>query len=294
VYFLFEVGGGEARHRLIQGVWNLGHLALFMLLCIAYLNTDPFNNRSLFFMVSIITIASLILGVTTEAIQLLVKREFSIHDIVNDVLGAYLGLLIHIIRNKTKTPFSRIGAGIIALFFLTIGFRDLGAIVIDEVAIYDDFPVLASFETDAETKRWEFENVFTARNQKFSVSGSYSLKVKYLPGMYSSISLVQMKSDWRDHEQLSLSIFSINQQNLQFEIKVHDKYHTHRQQGYDDRFNKNITLEHGWNFINIPISDIAVSPKGRLMDMSNINKISLFTHKIAQPTILYIDDIRLR
>jgi len=293
VFFLFEVGGGEERHRLIKDIWNLGHIVLFMLLCIGCLNTGIFNKRSLVFKLSMVTIASLILGAGTEAIQLLVQRDFSINDIANDVIGAYLGLLIHIITDQTKTTTYRFGASILALFFLSIGFRDFGVNVIDEMAIYDNFPTLASFESDAEIKRWEFVYVHAVRDEKFSISGRYSLKVDYLPGIYPSISLVHMKSDWRGYKQLSLSVYSISQQDISFEIKVHDKYHTHSRGGYGDRFNRNITLKHGWNFITIPLSEIAASPKGRFMDMSKINKISLFTHKLLQPTTLYIDDIRL-
>ncbi len=293
VYFLFEVGGGEQRHRLIQGVWNLGHIVLFMLLSIAYLNTDQLNKRSLVVKVSVVTLASLILGTATEAIQLLVQREFSINDIANDLIGAYLGLLIHFITNKTKTTTSRYGASMLALLFLSIGFRDFAVTAMDEIALYDDFPVLASFESDAEIERWEFVDVYAVHDEKFSVSGNYSLKVDYLPAIYPAISLVHIKPDWRGYDQLSLSIYSLNKQDIPFEIKVHDKFHTRSQGGYNDRFNKNITLKQGWNFIKIPISEIASSPQERFMDMSKINKISLFTHKLLKPTTLYIDDIRL-
>jgi len=294
VYFLFEAGGvGEERHRLIQGIWNLGHIVLFMLLCMACLNTALLNKRSLVFKVSIVTLASLILGTATEALQLLVQREFSIDDIANDLIGAYLALLIQRIMDKRKTTTTRVGASMLAILFLSIGFRDFVPTVIDEIALYENFPVLASFESDAEIARWEFIDVNAARNEHPFISGRYALKVEYLPAVYPSISLVHLKSDWRGYEQLSLSIYSINRQDIPFEIKVHDKYHTRNRGGYNDRFNKNITLKQGWNLIKIPISEIAAAPKGRFMDMSEINKISLFTHKLLKPTTLYIDDIRL-
>jgi VanZ family protein len=294
VYFLFEAGGvGEERHRLIQGIWNLGHIVLFMLLGMACLNTALLNKRSLVFKISIVTLASLILGTATEAIQLLVQREFSIDDIANDLIGAYLALLIQSITDKMKTTTTRFGASMLAILFLSIGFRDFIPTVMDEMALYEDFPVLASFESDAEIDRWEFIDARAVRDEQSSISGQYSLKVEYLPAIYPSISLLHLKSDWRGYEQLSLSIYSINQQNIPFEIKVHDKYHSRSRGGYNDRFNKNITLKQGWNFIAIPLAEIAASPKGRFMDMSEINRISLFTHKLLKPTTLYIDDIRL-
>jgi VanZ family protein len=293
LYFLFKVDGGQEHHRLIKDIWNLGHIVLFMLLSIVILNMKPLYNKSLIFKFFIITLVSLILGPATEAIQLLVRREFSIHDIANDFIGAYLGLLIHIISNKTKTTTTRFGAAMLALFLLSIGFRDIAPTIVDEIAIYDSFPVLAGFESDAEINRWEFVNVRTVRDEQHPTSGSHSLKAEYLPATYSSISLLHMKSDWRGHEQLLFSIYSVNQQNIPFEIKVHDQYHTRTGGSYGDRFNKSIILKQGWNFINIPLDQIAASPNGRIMDMSKINKLSLFTYKLLKPTTFYIDDIRL-
>jgi VanZ family protein len=293
VVLLFVGGGAQQNHRLIKDVWDAGHLALFGLLSFGYFCRPGNACHSLIYKIVFTTIASLFFGAAIEGLQLLIHRGFSVNDIVNDVIGGYLGLLILIILNKQQTLIFRTIASVIFVLFLAVGLRGFEKHLYDEMVMQKQFPVLAGFESQYEMERWEFSRVNVRRSQQFVKSGKHSLEVDYLLGRYPNISLQHLKSDWSGYNKLMFSVYSPNYQDLKFEVKVYDKKHIENGGKYSDRFNENITLKHGWNSIEIAMSDIISAPKQRSMDIHEIKVFSIFTDNLIQPVTIYIDDIRL-
>ena len=293
VVFLFVGGGEHQKHRLINDVWDSGHIVLFSLLSFSYFRRATSARYSLTYIIVFTTIASLIIGVTVEVIQILFNRSFSVNDIFNDVIGGYLGILFLIIFSHHKTIYFRTSASLIFIFLLAMGLRGLGKNLYDEIVMSKQFPVLAGFESQLELERWDFYRVNVKRSQKFTKFGKYSLEIEYLRGGYPTVSMKYLRSDWSGYNNLNFSVYSTSNENQEFVLKVFDKIHIENGYIYADRFNENITLRNGWNTIDIPLSNIINAPGGRLMDIHEIRVFSFFADKLNQPVTIYIDDIHL-
>jgi VanZ family protein len=291
--FLFIGGEAQQQHRLIKDTWDSGHLILFALLSYGYFNLTSQTSRSTLYKILFTTIFSLVIGTAIEVIQIFFHREFSRSDIINDVLGGYIGLLALIALNKQQTLKLKTTAVILALLCFAVGFRDMERHLLDELNMHQQFPVLADFETELEMSRWENNLTALKRSQEFVKTGEHSLKVSYLPGRYPNISLEHFKNNWSGYKTLSYSIYNPSHETRSFEIKVYDQKNINRSRSYNDRFNHKITIASGWNTFDIPLNDIISAPKNRSMNIQKIKGFSLFTDRLEQPVTIYIDNIHL-
>jgi len=282
IVFLFVDGGHiQQNHRLIKDIWNAGHLVLFGLLSFSYFNITIKTSHTFIYKVIFTLTTSLFFGTAIEIFQYIVNRGFSYSDIINDVIGGYLGLLSIMLLSKQKTFTYRTIVSIIFIVFLVIGLRDFERHLIDEYNLRKEFPTLASFESKLELERWEFTRVNVNYSRQYFMSGQNSLEVEYLPGYYPNISLQYLKSDWFGYNKLAFTIYNPNYQELEFEIKVYDREHTVNGGKYNDRYNKKLAFNHGWNTIEISILDIINAPEQRSMDIHQIKSFSLFTEKLT-------------
>jgi len=292
--FLFVGGETQQKHRLIKDIWDAGHLVLFGLISFIYFSHPARTNHSLTYKIVATTLFSLISGSAIELIQMFTHRSFSLGDIVNDVIGGYLGLLAIIITSKQKTLKNQILASLAFLLLIFIGLRGLEKHLIDEYILRNDFPELASFETNLEMERWEFKLVNAKPSLQYVKKGTYSLEAEFLRGRYPNISMQHFMADWSDYEKLHFSVFNATNETQQFELKIYDSKHIATGRKYKDRFNKPVSFAPGWNEIDIELSDIIRSPRHRSMNIKAIKGFSLFTDKLKQPVTLFIDDIHLK
>lgn len=291
--FLFVGGEVQQEHRLIKDIWDSGHLFLFALMSYGYFSLDSKTSHSISYKIIFTTIISLILGSAIEVIQLLLHRDFSKGDIINDVIGAYIGLLVLAILDKKQTFKLKTTAFILVIFCFSAGLRNMEKHLLDEWNMRQQFPVLSDFENQLEMSRWENNRTVLKRTQEFVKTGSYSLKVSFLPGRYPNISLEHFINNWSDYKAIRYSIYNPSDKNHTFVMKVYDKRHIQQGRSYNDRFNHKISVKPGWNTFNIPLNDIINAPKKRSMNIQQIKGFSLFTDRLEQPLTIYIDDIHL-
>lgn len=290
---LFVGGETQLKHRLIKDIWDVGHLVLFGLLSYSYFNRPTKARVSIVYKMVFTTGACLILGAATEALQLLVHREFSRGDIINDVIGGYLGLLSLSILDKRQALTCRITATVILVLLLAAGLRNMGKHSFDEINMRKQFPVLASFESKLEIERWEHKLVNLKLSQQYIKSGLYSLEVEYLRGRYPNILLKHFKPDWSGYNKLEFSVYNPSHQELKFAINVYDRKYIKDGRKYNDSFSKSVTFKPGWNNIGISLQDIIKVPGGRSMNIHRIQGFSLFADRLEQPVTIYIDDLHL-
>lgn len=291
--FLFVDDEVQQKHRLIGDVWNSGHLFLFALISYGYFSLDSKVNHSISYKIILTTIVSLILGSAIEVIQLLFHRDFSKGDIINDLLGGYIGLLALAVFNKQQTLKLKVTAFILVIFCFAVGLRNMEKHLLDEWNMRQQFPVLSDFENQLEISRWENTRTVLQRTQEFTKTGAYSLKVTFLPGRYPNISLEHFINNWSGYKEIRYSIYNPSNKSHTFSMKVYDKKHISRGRSYDDRFNHTISVAPGWNTFNIPLTDIFNAPKHRSMNMQQIKGFSLFTDHLKQPLTIYVDNIHL-
>lgn len=294
VFLFVGKGGGEQQnHRLIRDLWDAGHLVFFAMLVFSYFKFARKDNVSILNKLFFTTVFCIVFGTAIEVIQSYLQRGFSRDDIINDLIGGYLGLLSLFILSKNSRKLYRNSAIVVFVLLLMVGLRDFGKNLYDELYMRRQFPMLANFETQLELDRWEFSGVNVFRTNKYTMSGDTSLKVIFLPGRYPTISLQYLEADWSNYEKLVFSVFNPNHYDLKFELKLVDKKHRLNGGHYNDRFNKNITFKYGWNIFEVSINSIMNGPKQRLMNIDKISSFSLFTDNLKIPTILYIDSIHL-
>lgn len=291
--FLFVENDVQQSHRLIRDIWNAGHLVLFGLLSFGYLHQSRGASLSLKHQIIIITIFCLLIGAAIEFIQLLFKREFSYNDIVNDVIGGYLGLSFFIIAEKTKKIQLRYFATLLFIALTLLGLRNFEKHLLDEYRMRNSFPVIADFENELELTRWKFKKVNVSYSTHHVVSGKHSLEARLLPSRYPTASLEHLINDWRSFQFLSLSVYNPQSSTFDFTISIYDDEHNKSGRRYNDRFNKVIKLQTGWNNIRLSINDIRQAPKHRAMKLNQISGIYMFAHRLKQPRTIYIDAIQL-
>lgn len=291
--FLFVDGEVQQKHRLIKDIWDSGHLFLFALIIYGYFNLGSKVNRSISYKIILTTIVSLVLGSAVEVIQLLLHRDFSKGDIINDLLGGYIGLLALAVFNKQQTLKFKATALILIIFCFAAGLRNMEKHLLDEWNMRQQFPVLSDFENQLEMSRWENARTVLQRTQEFTKTGTSSLKVSFLPGRYPNISLKHFINNWSGYKAIRYSIYNPSNKSHTFQMKVYDNKHISRGRSYNDRFNHKISVAPGWNTFNIPLTDIFNAPKNRSMNMQQMKGFSLFTDHLKQPLTIYIDNIHL-
>jgi len=120
--------------------------------------------------------------------------------------------------------------------------------------------------------------------------GNTVYPVRFNPGEYPGISVIEPEPDWSGYRSLRLDVFSANKNGLILVLRVHDDRHN---QQFLDRFNMRLQIRPGMNEIDIPLRQIALAPRGRKMDMTNIAGVVLYMVGLNEPVELEIGNIFL-
>jgi hypothetical protein len=258
--------------------------SLLLIRDVRYFKQLPFTGQLLFALS-----LGMVFGVLTELIQVEFDRTPDIRDLIRDILGALIGVAFFSPRRHEASPFFRkiiqIGLLIFALFEIYPFTRAL----VDETLAATQFPVLSDMETPLEVDRWLDHSQLRVENG-LARSGRASLRVVLTTSRYSGVSLNYFPGDWRGYNSFEFSICNPDPDTLKIVCRIHDKHHNHE---YSDRFNRTFQLLPGWNDLAILLTEIKSAPKNRLMDMSQIERIGIFTVKSPRKRIVYFDNFRL-
>ena len=291
---LLFAGGPEASDsRIIQAIWNLGHVPLFAGLALLGCAAPFARNQSPLWLFIACTVLALVLGAGIEGLQRLVGRSFDWLDVLRDVLGVYLGLCLHLAISKSRVWQQRIALLGLGGLLLIAALQPMGLVLLDLYAMQKGFPVLANFETSLELSRWENERAEKALTREQVRQGRQSLQVVYLAGTFPDVTLRELRGDWMAYQYLHVSVFNTLNIPLMITIKIYDHDHLYRGNHFGDRFDREIMIQPGWNDMDIALDDVKNAPADRVMDMEHIAGLSFFIEKNQQPVVIYLDDIRL-
>ena len=266
---------------------NCGHLPLFGVIAIALIPLTEkgygrFRNYSLAFGFTIL------LGLAIEIIQLFMPdRFFELRDLLYDGLGAatFLAFVYPFPDNAIKRRVRWITFGVILVattpILLVIG---------DAYMMKRDFPLIASFESHAEMKRWKVNGGTMEQTNQHATDGEKSAQITLFPGEYPGCSTKSFARDWRGYQRLTLDVFLTSDTPLVLTIRINDELHN---EDYTDRYNESFRLIPGSNRITILLEVVSGAPRGRCMDMQHIGLICLFSHKLRVHRTLYLDNLRL-
>jgi len=292
IIFLFFGTSTNFDFRLVEYLWNLGHIALgFIAALIVKNDWLYFKNKHPWNQLLIIVILSFIAGIIIEAIQSQVGRDSSWNDVFLDVLGAITAIVFFSDKFKYKVKFKWSGNIVILLLYIYALAPFLSRSADELVQLYQ-FPILSNFEIPYETSRWHASE--QTRSKEQSRSGNYSLKAKVAEYKYHGVEFNYFIRDWSAYKTFNISIFNTLDYPISISIKIYDKEHYKSDKSYHDRFNKEYSIKPGWNDIKIKISQIQEAPKSRKIDLQKIRKVSVFPLKKQKPFILYFDDVYLK
>ena len=168
----------------------------------------------------------------------------------------------------------------------------VSTILLDEWRINSRQSVLSQFDSVFELGRWgvgEDESLVTEP----VLDGQYALRVSLSTDQYSGVSLKYFNRDWQHSTALILSMFNPLDEVLGLVVRINDKLHREGWQQYTDRFNRSVELEKGWNQVRIALVDVKNAPADRMMDLSSIESIGVFSVALPEPRVFYMDSVQL-
>lgn len=285
---LFVSISGLLVTRLEKEIWNLGHLFGFFVIWLFLLNLFPTFLPTSLRRIGLVVLYTVIASGCIEVIQYFIGRSASIYDIGLNLAGTLiaLGIFILLLRPFAKHNYTLVFFMLVLVsVFILPGAR----VLLDEIHLRQQFPVLSDYSKPFEIGRWNTSN---ARINISNVENNKVLVVTLLPtGKYSSVALASFGGDWSGYRELVFDIVNKEVTELPITIRVHDSLHDNR---YDDRFNKTFKLPSGVSSLSIKILDIYKSPKGRSMDLSNIAAVALFAIDLDKEKVIQLKKIYLR
>ncbi len=293
---LFVGGPGYHSPRSYQSAWDLGHILLFSILTYLLIRLwKKVSGASFVKQCASVLAIGLIFGAATEFSQnWLQARSPSFGDMVRNLAGCLvtLAFLAPSLKTVPKIRLRAFQLGVlVVLVFLLV---PLSKALIDETIAGTQFPVLADFETPFERDRWTGGADFEITRDA-ATSGESSMRIQLTTDQYSGVNLRFFPRDWREFGSLKFDICLTSSESLSIVCRIHDIYH-YIEGGsgdYYDRFNRNFTIEPGWNHIQIPLDDVAHAPKERTMDLSRIDGLGIFVVRLPKREVVYLDHVRL-
>ncbi len=293
VSFLLFFDFGKYHSRILDEILNFGHLPLFGGISLFVLWTfhygRPQHTRNTWHYIAAGIITSM-LGFFTEYIQgFLPNRDFQWGDILADSVGGTI-FLVFAYPFPQHTRVRKIFRAA-ALMLVLVMLYPLARASVDTWNRVHAFPSLGSFETSLEIDRWKNTESGISRAKSHATEGTYSLQVCLLPGVYPGISLNDPTRDWRGYQSLAFEAYLVGSVPLALVLRVNDRDHNNE---YSDRFNRRIQLNPGQNRISVNLEDIMHAPRGRIMDMSDIVNVCLFSYRrLKEQRTVYFDNFRL-
>lgn len=289
VLLLFIGGSQNSNTRSLINLWDLGHVVLFALLFNVILrNSKWLYDKRILLQIIIIVTSTIIIGILIEWIQLFIGRTAEFIDVLRNVIGAMLAFSYSKSILKLKKNTIKI-IRIVTLLLLLLAAWPLIKSLTDEIQSQIRFPIIADFEDVFEIDKWYgVSNI--SLSEEFVKHGKYSLKTELLTNKYSGISVNYFPSNWKNYTSLKFSIYSKSDDPLILICRIHDKNHS---KGNNEKFDKKIVINSGWNDFSFSLDEIIDAPKERKLDIENLKNFTLFAVRLKQEKTIYFDYLRL-
>lgn len=284
----FFVGGPDATSSVFfNRAWNFGHIIFFAVLMLLVQAYRPLSGWRAW---SWVTLVALMVGGLIEFTQHFVGRNSNFDDVLHNLFGVWLGLfwgqrptrLIWLLR-------------FVSLVLVAPGFWLVLDSGIANLLMRNQFPLINNFETHHEIQQIQADARIAQTRQVSSLaaSGNHSLEIIFSTREYAGFRLLGPYGDWSGYRYLTMDFYNPEDAPLMVVLKISDRQHDGGENRFDDRFNRRVHLNPGWNKVQIGLEDIRNAPRKRAMHMAEISGFTLFVEQLAQPRKLYWDNIRL-
>lgn len=291
---LMFVGEGQYSWRTVDELWNAGHIAVFALWC--HLSANHWRwlaQRSYRSQLIWSLILSAVFSIVIETIQSHIGRTFDVIDIAKNLIGCLSAYVFFISarRSISRSRLRAMQAGTILL--IVVSTVPLVRSAADDWAILTQFPTLSDMENPFEINRWSGSADLSV-NRSIKRRGDASLKIAMDTRQYSGAALEYFMRDWREFTSLEFDLYNPDEQPLYLTCRIHDADHAQSGMRFDDRFNRKLRIDCGWNAVTIAIEEIQGAPRNRQMDLAHIQNFMVFAVDLDRPRTIYIDAVRLR
>jgi hypothetical protein len=292
----------DRSRRLLLMTLSIGHIPLFGVL--SWMALLAINLRTLkvrdwpLWSYGAAFVLTMGVAVFSEAIQVVTPRDASVKDVLYNGIGVFLFLgagLLWINRDFPELSGRWYKPSRVVFIFTTavIAFlvvRPLVLLAVEEKDKKESFPVIASFETKRELRRWRKGSNEWLLSKEFVAEGKSSLRLTFHPAKYAGITMPYPPNDWTGYTDFHCTIFNPSAKRLDLTMKIFDREHNYQ---YSDRFNRILRISPGRNDISIPLMEVATAPKRRKMRMNKIAQLSFFIVGLKEKEVLYFDNIHL-
>ncbi len=238
-------------------------------------------------------IATAVLGTLSEAAQIFTSRDASWRDLVADCIGAISFLAIFLAVHPTH-KFSRIqrtmllGVAVLLLGWVLAPLTITSAAFVER---FSQFPTIVRFDS-------RFGRVLArAQNIEYQIISSHqgepahaliTLRDKPWPG----VAFHDVWPDWSGFNTLIIELGVNGDSPLAINVRAHDELHKSSKK-FTDRFNRSYTLDPGRQSLRIPLTDLVNAPHGRLMDLTEMSELIIFSDASNAGRSFKLYDIRL-
>jgi len=237
----------------------------------------------------------------TEVLQYFTPRDADVVDLARSVAGAAVFLLVILLFDRSALPVDprrrgRVRLGILAAIavLLAASLASVTRLARAYVERARAFPRICEFQSSWEKEFYDAKGAdltVTSMPVRWrTVEGNRVARVSFRPGKYPGFHIHEMCSDWRGYDRFCLDVYSESAAPRELILRLHDQWHD---EGYEDRFNREVTIRPGKNSICIPLAEIRTAPEGRAMDLSHMEGFALFADHPDTAFTIYLDAIRL-
>ncbi|MFT5126109.1 MAG: hypothetical protein ACI9TH_001090 [Kiritimatiellia bacterium] len=202
------------------------------------------------------------------------------------VLAAYLVYKALLVRGRHWRKRTLLAA---------VGLAGLGLVptllqAADRLIVRRDFPMLGSFETRLELKRWNLYGFKGGLSGEHVRAGKHAVRLTETKDFsYSGWFMEEMKTDWSPYERLVFSIFWTGAAPRKGDVRVDDlPESSYAQQGHFT-----FVLQPGANRIEVPLARLFQTESGRKVEGDKIWKFGISMLEKQNQSVLFVDDIRL-
>ena len=289
------LGGGpdDGQARSWKALWNLGHVATFVVWTLAALSflprlaAMPWSRQARWVLGAGAALALLI-----EGLQSFTAREASLVDVATSLVGALLALAFASPAITRLAPRRRRAVRLAAVTLLVASLAPLALALLDEALARRQFPVLSDFESPLERARWDSRADFAISDRR-ARHGHHALRVRFTTERYSTIGMRYFPRDWRGHAWLRFSIYNPQPRALALTLRIHDRRHVRHGMPHGDRFTRRLLLRPGWNDYRVSLAEVRRAPLGREMDLAQMAELAFYVSRQPRRVTLYFDHLRL-
>ncbi len=289
---LFAGGPGDQTPRSLSDAWDLGHVVAFSVWSWLLLTSPALMRADVVRQWPAVLVFSVVAGGLTEGIQALSGGDVSMGDVLRDALGGVVALSWFAPAPDSLTRGRRRAVRAVSVCLLLVAGIPLLVSTSDEWLARARFPILSDFETPFEQSRWEGDARFL-RDRSVARHGSASLRVEMDTSLYSGVRLAYFPRNWSRYSYLLMEILNPSPDQLELNLRVHDRHHERPRRTFRDRYNAVFLLRPGWNSIRIDLEDVKRAPAGRMMDMEHIRALGVFCSRLPARRTIFIDSVRL-